>query len=86
MTKNDITRKGKNLAFLLRHDKEAFGDGRIDRHGKPFVIKIDSIMSKAHWPQGRNLRSLMSFANNDVNVDRKKRSHNGSACFVDYIH
>ena len=33
MAKNDITRKGKHLAFLLRHDKEAFEDGRIDKHG-----------------------------------------------------
>ena len=23
----------KYLAFLLRHDKEAFEDGRIDKHG-----------------------------------------------------
>ena len=33
MAKNDIIRKGKNLAFLLRYDKEAFEDGRIDKHG-----------------------------------------------------
>ena len=33
MAKNDVIRKGKHLAFLLRHDKEAFEDGRIDRHG-----------------------------------------------------
>ena len=34
MEKNDITRKGKHLAFLLRHDKEAFEDGRIDNFVK----------------------------------------------------
>lgn len=33
MGKNDIIRKGKQLAFLLRHDKEAFEDGRINEHG-----------------------------------------------------
>lgn len=33
MAKNDIIRKGKHLAFLLRHDKEAFEDGKIDKHG-----------------------------------------------------
>ena len=33
MKKNDIIRKGKQLAFLLRHDKEAFEDGRINEHG-----------------------------------------------------
>ena len=33
MARNDITRKGKHLAFLLRHDKEAFEDGRINEHG-----------------------------------------------------
>ena len=33
MGKNDIIRKGKQLAFLLRHDKEAFKDGRINGHG-----------------------------------------------------
>lgn len=33
MGTNDIIRKGKQLAFLLRHDKEAFEDGRINEHG-----------------------------------------------------
>ena len=33
MAKNDVIKKGKHLAFLLRHDKEAFEDGRIDKHG-----------------------------------------------------
>ena len=33
MEKKDIIRKGKQLAFLLRHDKEAFEDGRINEHG-----------------------------------------------------
>lgn len=36
----DIISKGKHLAFLLRHDKEAFGDGRIDRHGWRMVAEL----------------------------------------------
>ena len=40
MAKNDIIRKGKHLAFLLRHDKEAFEDGRIDKHGWRQVIEL----------------------------------------------
>ncbi len=30
---NDIVKKGKRLAFLLRHDEEAFSKGMIDKHG-----------------------------------------------------
>ena len=30
---NYIIREGKRLAFLLRHDKEAFEQGKIDDHG-----------------------------------------------------
>lgn len=29
----ELIRKGKHLAWLLRHDKEAFEDGRIDGFG-----------------------------------------------------
>lgn len=29
----EMTRKGKHLAFLLRHDKEALDNGLIDRNG-----------------------------------------------------
>ena len=36
----DIISKGKHLAYLLRHDKEAFGDGRIDRHGWRMVSEL----------------------------------------------
>ena len=33
MKTNDIISMGKHLAFLLRHDKEAFDNGLIDNHG-----------------------------------------------------
>ena len=33
MANSDITRKCKHLAILLRHDKEAFEDGKIGKHG-----------------------------------------------------
>ena len=36
----DIIRKGKHLAFLLRHDQEAFDDGRIDHHGWRMVAEL----------------------------------------------
>lgn len=48
MTKEkDIIRMGKHLAFLLRHDSEAFSDGRIDRHGWRMV----SDLQKLGYPQ-----------------------------------
>ena len=41
MTKEkDVIRKGKHLAFLLRHDQEAYDDGRIDRHGWRMVSEL----------------------------------------------
>ena len=36
----DIIRQGKHLAYLLRHDNDAFGDGRIDRHGWRMVSEL----------------------------------------------
>lgn len=30
MNEKELISKGKELAFLLRHDKEAFGNGLID--------------------------------------------------------
>lgn len=36
----NIISMGKHLAYLLRHDKEAFGDGRIDRHGWRMVSEL----------------------------------------------
>ena len=37
---NYIIRKGKRLAFLLRHDKEAFEQGKIDDHGWRMVEEL----------------------------------------------
>ena len=37
---NDIVQKGKHLAYLLRHDKEAFGQGKIDEHGWRLVDEL----------------------------------------------
>lgn len=39
----DAIRKGKHLAFLLRHDQEAFSDGRIDRHGWRMVAEVQKL-------------------------------------------
>lgn len=36
----ELIRKGKHLAWLLRHDKEAFEDGRIDGFGWRFVSEL----------------------------------------------
>jgi len=44
MTKEkDTIKLGKHLAFLLRHDKEAFTDGRIDRHGWRMVSELTKL-------------------------------------------
>ena len=37
---NDIVQKGKHLAYLLRHDKEALGQGKIDEHGWRLVEEL----------------------------------------------
>ena len=39
----DIINKGKHLAYLLRHDKEAFGDSRIDCHGWRMVSELSKM-------------------------------------------
>ena len=36
----DIIRQGKHLAYLLRHDNDAFSNGRIDRHGWRMVSEL----------------------------------------------
>ena len=36
----DVIRQGKHLAYLLRHDNEAFSDGRLDRHGWRMVSEL----------------------------------------------
>lgn len=36
----EITKLGKHLAFLLRHDKEAFDNGLIDSHGWRSVSEL----------------------------------------------
>lgn len=43
MTRNKFIRNGKHLAFLLRHDKEAFEDGRIDKHGWRQVSELANL-------------------------------------------
>ena len=37
-----LTKKGKELAFLLRHDKEAFDNGLIDQNGWRNVSELVS--------------------------------------------
>ena len=37
---NDIVQKGKHLAYLLRHDKEALEQGKIDEHGWRLVEEL----------------------------------------------
>lgn len=39
-SKKEIICKSKHLAFLLRHDKDAFNDGRIDRNGWRMVSEL----------------------------------------------
>ena len=37
----DIIRKGKHLAFLLRHDQEAFDDGRTAHDCSARILNLD---------------------------------------------
>lgn len=39
----ELVRKGKHLAFLLRHDKEAFDAGLIDKNGWRSVKELESL-------------------------------------------
>jgi len=40
MEEKEIIKMGKQLAFLLRHDKEAFDNGLIDSHGWRMVSEL----------------------------------------------
>ena len=40
MSENELISKGKHLAFLLRHDKEAFENGLIDHNGWRSVSEL----------------------------------------------
>ncbi len=82
MAKNDITRKGKHLAFLLRHDKEAFEDGRIDKHGWRQVSEL------AQFGYDRSLLDEIVATNNkqryEYSLDgRKIRARQGHSIPVD---
>lgn len=42
----NVVEKGKKLAWLLRHDKESFDKGLIDKHG---WRKVDEIIKNYHY-------------------------------------
>lgn len=41
-TEKELTQKGKHLSFLLRHDVEAFNEGKIDEHGWRKISEIST--------------------------------------------
>ena len=82
MARNDITRMGKHLAFLLRHDKEAFEDGRIDKHGWRKVGEL------AKLGYDRSLLNEIVATNNKQRYEyspdgRKIRARQGHSILVD---
>lgn len=82
MVHKDITRKGKHLAFLLRHDKEAFEDCRIDKHGWRQISEL----AKLGYP--RPILDEIVATNNkqryEYSPDRKKiRARQGHSIPVD---
>ena len=84
MARNDTTRKGKHLAFLLRHDKEAFKEGRIDKHGWRQVSEL------AKLGYDRSLLDEIVATNNkqryEYSVDRRKiRARQGHSIPVDVV-
>lgn len=84
MARNDITRKGKHLAFLLRHDKEAFEDGSIDKHGWRQVSEL------AELGYNHSLLDEIVSTNNkqryEYSVDRRKiRARQGHSIPVDVV-
>lgn len=39
-TEKELTHKGKHLSFLLRHDVDAFNEGKIDEHGWRMISEL----------------------------------------------
>ena len=62
MEEKEIIRMGKHLAFLLRHDKEAFDEGLIDKNG---WRKVDELISDRGYTK--------KLLDEIVNTNNKKR-------------
>ena len=80
--KVDIVSMGKHLAFLLRHDKEAFDNGLIDNHG---WRKVSELKNKGY---SKELLDEIVVTNNkqryEYNDDETKiRARQGHSIDVD---
>ena len=80
--KIDIIEMGKHLAFLLRHDKEAFDNGLIDNHG---WRKVSELKNKGY---SKELLDEIVITNNkqryEYNDDETKiRARQGHSIDVD---
>lgn len=79
----DLIRKGKHLAWLLRHDKEAFEQGLIDEHGwrmvseliknhcytKQMLIDITDTNDKKRYEFNKDLSKIRARQGHSIPVD-----------------
>lgn len=83
MEEKEIINKGKHLAFLLRHDKEAFDNGLIDKNGWRNVKELIS-----NQKYTKELLDIIVSTNNkkryEYNADKTKiRARQGHSINVD---
>ncbi len=81
--KTDLIKKGRHLAWLLRHDKEAFKNGKIDKYGWRLVSELIK-------EQGYTRQTLIDITNTndkkryEINKDLTKiRARQGHSIPVD---
>jgi putative RNA 2'-phosphotransferase len=78
MSNNDVIKQGRHLAFLLRHDKEGFEKGLIDKNG---WRKVDELI-KSHQYTKELLEEIVETNdkqryefNNDKTKIRARQGH-----------
>ena len=83
MEKKEVIRMGKHLAFLLRHDKEAFNEGLIDKNGwrsikelitnkgysKKLLDEIVETNNKKRYEYNDNKTKIRARQGHSINID-----------------
>lgn len=83
MDNKEVINKGKHLAFLLRHDKDAFDNGVIDKHGwreikelvknqgytKELIDEIVNTNNKQRYEYNDSKTKIRARQGHSINVD-----------------
>ena len=83
MEEKEVIKMGKHLAFLLRHDKEAFNEGLIDKNGwrsikelisnkgysKELLDEIVETNNKKRYEYNDNKTKIRARQGHSINVD-----------------